>query len=101
MQATVQVPTAFSVRDDHEFFPIQHLMARLNPKLMVKQVATGMHVNGGCTVLWGLVYLEGQPPTNEEVRAVLAEAGFDFRHDVSTRASGLWHSQREAVGAKA
>jgi hypothetical protein len=37
----MKLPAAFSVRDDHEFFPIQHLMARMNSKLMVVQVATG------------------------------------------------------------
>ena len=56
MLTKVQLPKAFSVRDDHEFFPMQHLMARLNPGLMVKQVATGMHVEGGGTVFWGIVY---------------------------------------------
>jgi len=40
MQAKAELPKAFSVRDEHGFLPIQHLMARLNPKLMVKQVAT-------------------------------------------------------------
>ena len=65
MHARIELPKAFSVRDEHEFFPIQHLMARLNPKLVVKQVATGVHVNGGCTVCWGIVYLDGQPPAEE------------------------------------
>jgi len=78
MLATVQLPKAFSVRDEHEFFPIQHLMARLNPKLQVTQVATGRHVNGGCTVFWGLVYLEGQPLSRKDVEAALKEAGFDL-----------------------
>jgi hypothetical protein len=71
MQATVRLPKAFSVRDEHELFPMQHLMARMNPKLMVVQVATGRHVNGGCTVLWGLVYLEGQRLTTEGVEDAL------------------------------
>jgi hypothetical protein len=44
MQAAVDLPKTFSVRDEHEFFPIPHLTARLNPKLMVQQVATGRHV---------------------------------------------------------
>ena len=51
MLTKVQLPKAFSVRDEHEFYPMQHLMAQLNPDLMVKQVATGVHVNGGGTVL--------------------------------------------------
>ena len=53
MQATVDLPKAFSVRDEDEFFPMQHLMARLSPQLHVVQIATGRHVNGGSTVLWG------------------------------------------------
>jgi hypothetical protein len=81
MQAVVNLPKAFSVRDENEFFPMQHLMARLNPKLMVQQVATGRHVNGGCTILWGIVYLEGQPLTTKDVEAALTEAGFDTAHN--------------------
>ena len=53
MQAKIELPKAFSVRRAR-VFPMQHLMARMNPKLMVVQVATGRHVNGGCTVLWVL-----------------------------------------------
>jgi len=78
MQATVELPKAFSVREENEFFPVQHIMARLNPKLMVMQVATGRHVSGGCTVLWGLVHLEGQRLTKKDVEDALKEAGFDF-----------------------
>ena len=77
MQAEVNLPKAFSLRHENEFFPIQHLMARMNPKLMVVEVATGMHKGGGCTVYWGLIYLDGQPLTREEVEAALDEAGFD------------------------
>ncbi len=83
MQAPVELPKAFSVRDEHEFFPIQHLLARLNPKLTVSQVATGKHVDGGCTVYWGLVYIEGRPPSDADVQAALKEAGFDFSHNGS------------------
>jgi hypothetical protein len=90
MHAKVELPKAFSVRDEHEFFPIQHLVARLNPKLLVKQVATGVHVGGGCTVFWGIVYLEGQPPAKKAVEAALREAGFDFAHNVLTQASDVW-----------
>ena len=82
MQSTIDLPKAFSVRDDHEFLPIQHLLARLNPKLTVAQVATGVHINGGPTVFWGLVCLEGQPPTKKEMESALREAGFDFAHGV-------------------
>lgn len=89
MQATVELPKAFSVRDDHEIYPVQHLMARLNPQIGVAQVATGRHVSGGCTVFWGLVYDLGQPPTQEEVQAALVDAGFDVRHGVIQAARAL------------
>ena len=78
MQAEVNLPKAFSVHDENEFFPIRHLMARMNPKLMVVQVATGKHMNGGCTVLWGLTYFDGQQITKQDVEIALAEAGFDL-----------------------
>jgi hypothetical protein len=87
MQTTIDLPKAFSVRDEHEFFPIQHLMARLNPKLLVKQVATGVHVDGGETVFWGLVYEKGQPPSKKMVEVALREAGFDLAHNVLTQAA--------------
>ena len=32
MLTKIQLPKAFSVRDEHEFYPMQHLMARLNPE---------------------------------------------------------------------
>lgn len=90
MKAQVELPKAFSVRDENEFYTIQHLMARLNPKLVVTQVGTGVHVNGGCTVFWSVVHLEGQPPRRKEVEAVLAEAGFDVARNVLSKASELW-----------
>ena len=77
MQATVELPKAFSVSNDQEFFPMQHLMARMNPKLMVTQVATGRHVRGGCTVFWGLVYADTQTLTRSVVLKALKDAGFD------------------------
>lgn len=93
MHAEVDLPKAFSVRSENEFFPIQHLMARLNPKLMVVEVATGMHKSGGCTVHWGLAYLDGQTITEEEVKRALADAGFDFArgsiHDMESNADRL------------
>lgn len=85
MQLTAQLPAAFSVRDDHEFFPIEHVMARINPELMVVQVATGRHRHGGPTVFWGLIYLQSQPLTNAAVEAALADAGFDFEHNGSVQ----------------
>jgi hypothetical protein len=84
MQAQVELPKAFSVRDEHEFLPIHHLMARLNPEFTVRQVATGVHVDGGGTVFWGLVYLNGEPPSKLRVENALREAGFDFAHNVLT-----------------
>jgi hypothetical protein len=80
------VPAA-SQRDEHEFFPVRHLMTRLNPKLQVKQVATGVHVDGGCTVFWGLVYGKSQSPSMKTVEIALREAGFDFAHNVLTQAT--------------
>ncbi|MGA2618906.1 MAG: hypothetical protein ABSF26_14950 [Thermoguttaceae bacterium] len=85
MHAKVELPKAFSVRDEHEFLPIHHLMARLNPKLLVKEVATGVHVEGGGTVHWGLVYVNGEPPSKKKVEIALREAGFDFAHNVLTQ----------------
>jgi hypothetical protein len=78
MNAQVDLPKAFSVRDEHEFFPIEHSVARLNPKLLVKQVATGVHVDGGSTVFWSVVYHENTLPSRREVEAALREAGFEF-----------------------
>ncbi|MGO9110494.1 MAG: hypothetical protein ACLP9L_14830 [Thermoguttaceae bacterium] len=50
MEATIEVPKAFSVRDDNEFPAFKHLMARLNPLLRVRQVGMGLHVKSGFTV---------------------------------------------------
>ena len=55
METTIEVPKAFSVRDDNEFLAFKHLMARLNPQLRVRQVGMGLHVSSGYTVFWGLV----------------------------------------------
>jgi len=95
MQATVDLPKAFSVRDENEFYPIQHLMARLNPKLMVRHVGTGRHVKGGPTVFWGVVYLDGQLPTKKQVETALKQAGYDFGHNVLIQASSLWSGESE------
>jgi hypothetical protein len=81
MQLMIQLPKAFSVRDDHEFYTFQHVMARLNPHLRVRQVATGVHVDGGCTVFWGLIYAEGQKVGSQDLQVALDEAGFDFKHN--------------------
>jgi hypothetical protein len=85
MHARIELPKAFSVRDEHEFSPVQDLLTRLNPQLIVKQVATGVHVDGGGTVHWGLVFLNGEPPSKKKVEIALREAGFDFAHNVLTQ----------------
>ena len=93
MLTKIQLPKAFSVRDEHEFFPMQHLMARLNPDLMVRPVATGVHVDGGGTVFWGIVYSDGHPPSKQQVEDALREAGFDFKHSVLTRGELAWNEE--------
>jgi hypothetical protein len=90
MLTKVQLPKAFSVRDEHEFYPMQHLMARLNPELMVKQIATGMHIEGGGTVFWGVVYADDARPTREQVIDALRDAGFDLEHNEMTRVKLAW-----------
>jgi hypothetical protein len=87
MRTTIELPQAFSVRDEHEFTLIRHLMSRLNPKLAVKEIATGVHVDGGGTVHWGLVYVSDEPPSKKMVELALRQAGFDFIHNVLTQAS--------------
>jgi hypothetical protein len=85
MHAKIELPKAFSVRDEHEFRPVQDLLTRMNLQLVVRQVATGVHVNGGSTVFWGLVFLNGEPPSKKKVEMALREAGFDFAHNVLTQ----------------
>jgi hypothetical protein len=98
MKAAIDLPKAFSVREDRELPLIQDLMARLNPKLLVAQVATGVHVDGGCTVNWGLVYLDGQPLTDEDVAAALKEAGLDAQHNAEIQPPRIWvNNQAEAI----
>jgi hypothetical protein len=97
MQATVELPKAFSVRDDRELPLIQDLMARLNPKLLVVQVATGLHVDGGYTVNWGLIYLDGQPLTDKVVAAALKEAGLDIEHNAEIQPSRIWVDNKPEV----
>jgi hypothetical protein len=98
MQTTIDLPKAFSVNEEREFALVEDLMARLNPKLLVAQVATGVHVNGGSTVNWGLVYLDGRAPLHEEVHAALEEAGLDFQHNAEIQGSRIWiDDQAEAI----
>lgn len=89
MQAAVEVPKAFSARSENEIAPIQHLVARLNSQLVVKQVASAVHVGGGGTVLWCLACLEGQPLNKKDVETALREAGFDFQQSILTQAANL------------
>ena len=93
MQTSIDLPQAFSVRDENEFYPIQHLLTRLNPKLMVTRVATGRHVHGGPTVVWGLVYLDGKKPSPSAVETALKTAGFDSNGNVAVQASCLWGAE--------
>jgi hypothetical protein len=97
MHTKVQLPKAFSVRDEHEFYPMQHLMARLNPELMVKPVATGVHVDGGGTVFWGVVYSGEQPPSKQQVLDALRDAGFDFEHKQLNRVAISWDEEEAEV----
>jgi len=97
MKVTVELPKAFSVRDDRELPLIQDLMARLNPKLLVAQVATGVHIEGGYTVNWGLVYLDGQPPTDADVAAALKDAGLDAQHNAEIQPSRIWVNNHPEV----
>jgi hypothetical protein len=90
MQTTIELPKAFSVRDDREIPLIQDLVARLNPKLLAIQVATGVHVDGGYTVHWGLVYMDGQPPSEEDLQTALKDAGLDVEHNAEIKLSRMW-----------
>lgn len=90
MKATIELPKAFSVRDDCGLPLVHDLMTRMNPKLLVVQVATGVHIDGGYTVNWGLVYLDGQPLTDDDVAAALKEAGLDAQHSAEIQAPRIW-----------
>jgi hypothetical protein len=80
MKASVEIPKAFSVRDENEFVAFKHLMARLNPQLRISQVGVGLHVDGRYMVYWGLVHLEGQRFSRAAIEGALREAGFNFQH---------------------
>ena len=65
MLTKVKLPKAFSVRDEHEFYPMQHLMARLNPELMVmveRQIPLGR--TGTPEEAAGAVYLLCTPESD-------------------------------------
>jgi len=93
MHTSIELPQAFSVRDENEFHPIQHLLARLNPDLIVTRIATGRHLHGGPTVVWGLVHANGTVPSQQQVEAALEKAGFDFDNNVAVQASCLWGAE--------
>ena len=93
MQTSVELPQAFSVRDENEFYPIQHLLSRMNPRIHVTKVATGRHVHGGPTVVWGLAHLQGTTPSQKDVEKALKQAGFDTTNNVGVPASCLWGAE--------
>jgi hypothetical protein len=97
MRVSIEVPKAFSVRDDRELPLIKDLMVRLNPKLLVVQVATGVHIEGGYTVNWGLVYMDGQSLTDEDVAAALKDAGLDAQHNAEIQPSRIWVNNEPGV----
>ena len=86
MQVTVEVPKAFSARGENEFVPIQHLMTRLNPQLVVKQVATAVHVDGGGTVYGALCAWKGSHSPRRMLKPPCGKRG-------STSNTVTWHRQ--------
>lgn len=90
MQIVIELPKAFSVPRDNDIQLIQDLMARLNPRLLVMQVATGVHVDGGSTANWGIIHLDGQPLMDTEVHSALEEAGLDLQHNAEIQAPRIW-----------
>lgn len=83
MQITLELPLAFSVRDDHEISIIQDLVQRIDARLVVILAATGMHKSGGATVNWGVIHLAGPVPGESLIQAALQKAGFDARHNIA------------------
>ena len=77
--------------------PDQHSSSRLNPKLLVKEVATGVHVDGGDTVRWGLVDPNGEPLSKKKVETA-SGGGFRLRSQCLDR-SGV-RLDRRHNGAK-
>ncbi|MCU0961780.1 MAG: hypothetical protein MUF48_16925 [Pirellulaceae bacterium] len=95
MQTSIDVPQAFSVRDENEFYPIRHLMSRLNPRLAVTRVSTGRHIHGGPTVVWGVVHVNEQPPTAQDVEIALRTAGYDFEHNGPVQSALMWGAESQ------
>jgi hypothetical protein len=90
MRVSIELPKAFAVSDDRELPRIQNLLAQLNPKLVVAQVATGKHVDGGATANWAMIYLEDEPLVDTEVNAALQAAGLDIEHNAEIQPSRIW-----------
>ena len=56
-------------------------------------------MDGGSTVNWGLVYMDGQPLTDEDLQAALKDAGLDFVHNAEIQPSRVWvNNQTVTVG---
>lgn len=81
MDVRLNLPVAFSVRDQHEFQSHRDVLTRLNPDLIVREIATGIHINGGPTVYWGIVYVKGQEIADGEITSALKLAGYNFAHN--------------------
>ena len=93
---SIEVPKAFSVRDDRELPLIQDLMARLNSDLLVAQVATGVHVNGGSTVKTLTKRLEAAAAAGEDPDKVAAEHQGLVRTIDKAAARGALHKNTAA-----
>lgn len=98
MQTTVELPKAFSINDEREMLLVKDLLARLNPSLRAAQVTMGVHVDGGATVNWGLVYVDGEPLSDEAVRIALVEAGLDFKHNAEIALGTAGGQERPSTG---
>jgi hypothetical protein len=81
MLVSIELPKAFSVRDEREFAIVSDLVARMHPQLVVAEVAKGVHIHGGATVHWGVVHVAGQSLVENDVQSALQEAGLDFQHN--------------------
>lgn len=57
-----------------------------------------MHIDGGSTVFWGIVYLNVEPPSKKSVENALREAGFNFAHNVLTRVDGSFGRREGVIG---
>ena len=101
MHTKVELPKAFSVRDEHEFLPDSALdgAAESRSSWSSKWRRACMWTAAEPS-FWGLVYLNGEPPSKKKVENALREAGFDFVHNVLTQAATVWtdHSDEKRNG---